>query len=104
MYEVYKLPIIDKRINESFTKIEIIQLKKFIDKLKINPYIGKPIKYDFLREAKFREKRVYFLIYNEICLVLVIGESDKKSQQQTINNIIKNLKLYKKLAYELYRD
>ena len=104
MYEVYKSPLFDKRAKEILSTIEKTQIKRLFLRLKSNPYIGKPLRYNFLREIKFESKRIYFLIYKEICLVLIVSASDKKSQQKTINEIIKYLPEYKKLAYQLSND
>ena len=52
------------------------------NKLAINPFIGDPLSYKFLREKRIREKRIYFLVYEELRVVFVIQISDKKSQRE----------------------
>lgn len=101
MYQVYKLPIFEKRIRKLFNPNELIEINNFIEKLKINPNIGKPLYYPFLREKKIKGKRIYFLVYNEICIVLLVSASNKKTQQENINEIKLYLDEYKELVYQL---
>lgn len=63
------------------------EIKKLRDKIKENPFVGDPLGYKFLREKKLKGLRLYFLIYEDIVLVLFIGISDKKTQQATIDEI-----------------
>ena len=65
---------------------EIIQ-KMFL-KIRDNPYASGQLRYRNLREKRIREKRVYFLIYDDLKAVLVVAISGKKDQQATINHII----------------
>ena len=59
--------------------------------------IGKPLAgLEFFREKKFNGNRMYFLVYNTQKVVLAAALSDKKAQQATINEIIRNLALYQK--------
>ncbi len=103
MNRVFKVPDFDKYANKLLNKAEIAELNKFIIYLKINSNLGKPLGYDFLREKKIGGKRVYFLIYKEICLILLVASSDKKTQKVTIENIKLYLGEYKQYAYNLYQ-
>ena len=93
---------------ETFEK-EIIKLadsdKKIINKiflqLKENPYVGKQIKYKFFREKKIREKRIYYLVYDDLSSVLVVAFGGKKVQQETIDKIIQYLPEFKKYLKNL---
>lgn len=62
---------------------------------------GDRIKYNFFREFRINGKRVYFLIYKDIAIVLVIGVSKKKDQQEVINSIFNRLKDFKNFARSL---
>ncbi|MBU2559663.1 hypothetical protein KKA03_02085 [archaeon] len=88
MYKVYRTETFDRRFrklsNEEQKQIELIE-----QQLKINPFVGKPLGYKFFREKKIKGKRLYYLVYENIVLVLLVGLSDKKDQQATIN-LIKN--------------
>lgn len=102
MYKVFKVQDFDKYANKIFQKQDIRELNIFIENLKKNPFLGKPLSYNFLREKKLGDKRVYFLVYKEICLILFVATSNKKMQQITIDYIKKDLEEYKKYAYELH--
>lgn len=54
-----------------------------------NPFVGKQLSYKFLREKRIKDKRIYYLVYEDIVLVLLIAVSKKKDQQMTINHIKK---------------
>ncbi len=66
-----------------------------------NPYVGKPLGYLFLREKKIEGKRVYYLIYEEFNLVLLVATSEKKDQQSTINHIKRGLDEFKEVAQKI---
>lgn len=46
-------------------------------------------------------KRIYFLLYEEITIVLLVSSSDKKSQQDTIDEIKLYLNEFKEYTYQL---
>lgn len=63
------------------------RIKKISEQLKQNPYVGKPLSYPFLREKRVDDKRIYYLVYEDLGAVLLVSVSDKKMQQQTIDEI-----------------
>lgn len=79
--------VIQQRFEEQFKKI------------KEDPYgLGKPLRYKWFREIKSGSFRVYYLIYDQEVVVLFVGTSDKKSQQNVINLIKDNLKRFKEFS------
>ena len=86
--EYHKLPpTMQSRFQEQFKK------------LKENPYgIGKPLGFPWFRELKNDGFRVYYLIYDQQILVLFVGVSTKRNQQQIIDIVKKNLKLFKEFV------
>jgi mRNA-degrading endonuclease RelE of RelBE toxin-antitoxin system len=88
--EINKLSNFDKRI-----------VKKLFQKLKQNPYLGDPIRYTFFREKRLREKRIYYLVYEEINCILMVAIGGKKTQQATIDQIIEDLPEFKRYIYSL---
>ena len=104
MYYVFKVPSFDKYALKLLNNKELRELERFILELKQNPFLGKALTYQFLREKKLKSKRVYFLIYKEICLILLVATSDKKAQQKTIDSIKEDLEIYKKFAQEKYEE
>ena len=72
------------------------QIIKEIEQLKINPLAGKSLNYHFFREKKIQNYRIYYLLFNEKIIILLVAISSKKNQQKTINKIKLLLPIYKK--------
>ena len=86
--EYQKLPLdIRKRFENQFKKLQE------------NPYgIGKPLSYPWFRELKNDKFRAYYLIYDQLIMVLFVGISDKKAQQISINTIKMNFQFFKEMV------
>lgn len=87
MYNVYKSPKFQKKIEKLLSKKELEELDSFINDLKKGIIHGKSLAYEFFREKKIKGKRIYFLLYDEIKIILLINCSNKKYQQETIDEI-----------------
>ena len=79
-------------------------IKKIFLQLKENPYVGDQIRYKFFREKRIREKRVYYIVYDDLSAVLIVAFGGKKEQQETIDEIVKYLPEFKKYMKELLRE
>ena len=65
MYKVIATDNFNKELNKldnSYINIA----EDFTQKISVNPYIGKQLSYKFFREVRIREKRLYFLVYDNI--------------------------------------
>ncbi len=102
MYRVFKAPKFQKKSDKLLNSREIKELDNFINELKDGKISGKRLSYDFFREKKLKGNRVYFLIYEDIKIILLISVSNKKYQQETIDEIKLFLPEFKLHAYELY--
>lgn len=103
IYSVYTTETFEKeieRLSESERKI----IKKTYLQLKENPYVGDAIKYRFFREKRLKEKRIYYLIYDDLSAVLIVAFGGKKAQQETIDEIIKELPEFKKYMEKLLKN
>jgi mRNA-degrading endonuclease RelE of RelBE toxin-antitoxin system len=89
---------------EKWPKLDREAVKKIPLQLQENPLVGKPLSYRFLREKKVREKRVYYLVYDDLHLVLLVATSGKKDQQNTINHLKEQLKEFRSIAEELAKQ
>lgn len=98
-YAVYTIESFDKKV-EKLNREEQERIKKIFLQLKENPYVGDSLRYRFLREKRMEEKRIYYLVYDDLMAVLVVAISGKKMQQETINCIINDLAQYKKYLTE----
>ena len=99
-YAVYTTETFDKEVEE-FEQDKRERVNKLFPKLRDNPYTGDQVRFKFFREKRIDEKRVYFLVYDDIKIVLFVGTSDKKDQQKTINHISQHFVDFRKYAEKL---
>lgn len=101
MYAVFRTRRFDKEVAKRFSPEKQKEVEQFEKKQLVNnPYVGDPLSYKFFREKKVGGKRVYFLVYDDIRAVLMVGVSDKKAQQETIDEIKDCLEKY----YEIIKE
>lgn len=78
-----------------FDKTELRKFYLFKDRLKLNPYLGKGLRVEFVREFKTSKgKRAYFIVYEEFKIILFISCSSKKNQKHKIDEIFLRLREY----------
>ena len=85
-YKIYTTEEFDKRYSKLDKQLQK-EIAKGIDQLESNPYSGKPLDYNFFREKKVKNYRIYYLVYEEYIVVFVITISTKKDQQNAIDKI-----------------
>lgn len=102
-YKIYFTEFFQKKV-ESLANSDQEIIRNFAKSLVENPFIGKPLRYPFLREKRLREKRVYFLVYEEFSLVLFVSIGGKKDQKKTIDFIANSLSEYKEYAKKISLD
>ncbi len=105
MYAVHHTYEFEKELTKYFSNEEQKKVANFEKKqLAFNPYVGDPLGYTFLREKKLGVKRVYYLIYEEHHTVFLVKTSDKKQQQDVIDEIKSKLALYYQLIKEIIKQ
>ncbi len=102
VYAVYVTESFEKEI-EKLSNFDKELIQKIFVQLKENPYISDQLKYKFFREKRVREKRIYYLVYDDLSAVLVVAFGGKKAQQETIDKIIKFLPEFKKYLESLLK-
>ncbi len=93
-YEIF----IDGEPESDFNKLSKAEQERILkvrEQLKENPYVGKPLGYEWFREKHLNGKRLYWLVYENLMAVLIVAISDKKAQQLVINMIKLTLDYYK---------
>lgn len=100
-YEVIATEEFEKDLNKCDNSIKI-QIRKELEQLKTNPYVGKPLGSKFFREKKVSNYRFYYLIYENQVVVFIIALSTKKDQQDVINIIKKLMPYYLEIIREKY--
>jgi len=99
-YAIYALNVFDKEMNKlSESNRKIVQ--KIFLQLKKNPYVGASIRYKFFREKRIKGKRIYYLVYDDLKIILMVAIGGKKSQDETIDEIVKYFKEYRNYAEKL---
>ena len=103
MYKIFTTDEFEKDYSK-LSPIEQSRVKKIFRQLKESGSdIGKPLsRLSFFREKKFDGKRLYFLIYKNIFIILALGISNKKAQQSTINRILIDLAQYQEYVYKKF--
>jgi len=102
-YAVYTTERFEKEIAKLSNSDKDI-IKNIYLQLKENPYVGDQIRYRFFREKRLREKRVYYLVYDNLQSVLIVAFGNKKEQEETINEIIQSLPEFKIYLENLLRQ
>ena len=98
-FKVFRTSTFEKEFSK-LLKTEQTVIDKFEKKLVESPHLGKPLGYIFFREMKLNSHRIYYLVYEEFVIVLMVAVSDKKTQQATIDDIKQRLDQY----YAFVRD
>ena len=101
-YSIYHSSTFDIKL-EQFPKDFKEWLDKIEDQLIENPYVGDHIRVPWFREKKKGKFRIYYLIYDEIKAVYLIGISEKKDQQRVINTIWLLIDYYREEIRNLIR-
>ena len=86
-YEIYETDTFTK-IFDSATEKEREWVGKMKEQIKINPKTGKALHFDWFREKKFENKRLYFIISMKKPRVLLVSYASKKEQQKIINYVV----------------
>ncbi len=102
VYAVYTTESFQEQI-KSLSDSEKRVIGKVYLQLKGNPYVGDQIRYRFFREKRIKEKRIYYLVYDNLASVLVVAFGGKKAQQETIEEIIKDFPEYRKYMEKLLK-
>lgn len=77
------------------------RINKIFSQLKENPYVGDQLRYRFFREKRISGKRIYYLVYDDLKMVLVVAISNKKTQEATIDRVVNFFEDYRKYAENL---
>ncbi len=100
MYKVYRTQQFERDF-DALDAGEKQRIRDIEDQLASNPTVGDALSYPYFREKRMNGKRIYFLIYEDENIVLVVAMSDKKSQQATIDKVTELLPEYKKAVEQL---
>jgi len=83
---------------------ENILANNIFQKLAVDPFQGRPLNHPQLREKRIRDKRLYYLVFEDLKIVFIVNFSSKKNQQQIINAIKLMISDYRKIAEEISKQ
>jgi len=102
-FRIFKTKEFDRDFNK-LDKSEQMRVEGILKQLaERGDEVGKPLVLPFFKEKRFDGKRVYFLVYEDYNVILVIAISDKKAQQATINRILIDISNYQQYVFEELR-
>ncbi len=101
-FKVFRTITFDKEFDK-LPQSEKKEVEKFEIHLCENPFVGKPLGFVFLREKRLNGRRIYYLIYEEFVIVLMVAISNKKTQHATIDAIKEKLDEYYSWVKETLR-
>lgn len=105
LYQIKATETFAMQYKQFFDKEELMKFNKFKERLKTNPYLGDQLRVPYVREFKTDNgRRAYFLIYDDIKIILFVAFSNKKKQKTTINRIFEKLEEFKEYTYKYYKS
>ncbi|HLC78111.1 MAG TPA: type II toxin-antitoxin system RelE/ParE family toxin [Candidatus Nanoarchaeia archaeon] len=99
-YAIYTLDVFDKEMKK-LSQGEQDRIEKLFLQLRENPHVGDQLRHNFFREKRLNGKRIYYLIYDDLKVVLVVAISNKKTQQVTIDRIVRYFTEYRNYVEKL---
>ena len=94
-YKVHTTKRFDKE-SEKLSNEYRRRIENLFIQLSENPFIGDQLQIKSLREKRLEEKRILYLVFEDLKAVLVIAISGKRAQQKVINFILNNIDNFKK--------
>ena len=94
-YIVYIHPSIYEEVISKLSSTDQERINTLIQQFISNPYVGDSLQIKFIREKRFNGKRIHYVIFDDLKVVLIVAISDKKTQQRTINSIRSNMNEYR---------
>ena len=85
-YKIYHSYFFDEKL-KNYDSEFFRRLDKIEDQLVENAHQGDPLNIKWFREKRIDEKRVYFIIYEDLGAVFMVAISGKKDQQKVINTV-----------------
>ena len=89
---------------DDWSKADKEAAHKLPKQLASSPLVGRSLGLPFLREKRVGGKRVYYLVYNDLNLILLVATSAKKDQQETIDHIKDQLPEFRTVAEEIIKQ
>lgn len=76
-YAVYTLPSLYQKIIVKLSRIEREEIQRIVLQLTENPFVGDQLQIKSLREKRLREKRLYYLVFEDLKISVEIFKPQK---------------------------
>lgn len=100
MFKVFRTNEFERRMSKLLTHEQQQRVEKIEEEIKEKGFTGDHLGLPFLREKRIDDKRIYFLVYEDLGASLMVSVSDKKTQQATIDEIKNFLPEFRRLMEE----
>ena len=104
IFKVFRTQEFERKMIKLLTKEQQKRVDKIEDEISQKGFTGDSLGFRFLREKRVENKRVYFLVYEDLKSVLMVSVSDKKAQQETIDKIKIYLPEFRRLIEKLVKS
>jgi len=104
MFKIFRTEEFERKMKKLLSPEQQKRVDKIEEEISENGFVGDPLGFNFLREKRISEKRIYFLVYAELKIALMVSVSDKKTQQETINKIKIYLPEFRELAEDISKS
>jgi len=104
IFKVFRTQEFERKMIKLLTKEQQKRVDKIEDEISQKGFTGDSLGFRFLREKRVENKRVYFLVYEDLKSVLMVSVSDKKAQQETIDKIKIYLPEFRRLMEKLVKS
>jgi putative component of toxin-antitoxin plasmid stabilization module len=98
-FKVFRTTTFEKEFGK-LPKIEQERIDRLEKNLSENPFVGKPLGFTFIREKRLNGRRIYYLVYEQFVVILMVAISTKKTQQATIDAVKYKLEEYNDMVKE----
>lgn len=103
-FRIFKTATYDEDY-EDLDNSERIRVDDIVDDLfDAGDVTGKPLGFPFFREKKFDGKRLLYLVYLNLSVILLVTITYKKAQEATINEILLHLDEYKSYVMQKLKE
>lgn len=86
------------KIYETSEKVEQEWMDKIKDQLEENLAVGKPLRFNWFREKRFGNKRLYYITNESTKKAVLVAFGTKKEQQKIIDSVLENMERYLKFV------
>lgn len=101
VYSVFIHPSIYQEVILKLSSNDQNRIDNLVQQFTQNPYVGDSLQIKSIREKRFDGKRIYYVVFDDLKSVLIVGLSGKRIQQRTIDSIKSRLNNYREYVISI---